>query len=96
MMRRLLAASVAAWAVLAVALTLALAHRPAGGGKVATTAPIVLVRQPNGTLTALPTRGVHATTQTSGGAAGSLPILGQGGQLAAQPAPGSHATTSTS
>jgi phenylpropionate dioxygenase-like ring-hydroxylating dioxygenase large terminal subunit len=95
MMRRLLAASVAAWAVLAVALTLALGHRTATVAQGPTAAPIVLVRQANGRLRALPAQTAHATTQTSGGSGGALPILGQGGQLVSQ-APVSHATTSSS
>jgi hypothetical protein len=94
MMRRLLAASVAAWAVLAVALTLALGHRTATVAQGPTAAPIVLVRQANGTLRALPAQTAHVTTQTSGGS-GALPILGQGGQLVSQ-APVSHTTTSSS
>jgi hypothetical protein len=93
-MRRALAALVAAWAVLAVALTLALAHRPGAGAQATSFAPIVLVRQPNGSLTPLRAVPPHATTQTSG-AGGSLPVVGSG-QLVSQAGPAAHTTTSTS
>lgn len=96
-MRRVLAAAASLWAVLAVALVLAVTHRPAVASQAPSAATVVLVRQANGKLTALPAA-THATTQTSGAPAGS-PIVNvaSSAQISATaPAPATHTTTRSS
>ena len=68
MMRRILAATVAIWAVIAIALVIAIGHRPTASSQASAPTTVVVVRQANGKLSLLPVA-THATTQTSGVAA---------------------------
>jgi hypothetical protein len=96
-MRRVLAATAAIWAVLAIALVLAITHRPSTASQASPPATIVLIRQANGKLTAVPAS-TQATTQTSGAPAGSQVVSGAPSAeiSAVAPAPANHATTRTS
>ena len=96
-MRRLIAAVAAVWAVLAIALVLALGHRPTASSQSTAGTTIVLVRQANGTLTTLPV-GAHAVTQTSGSAGTGQPLAAALNTqlLSSATAGSSHATTRTS
>jgi hypothetical protein len=95
-MRRLLATVLAGLAVLAVALVIAVARRPVATGHPAAAA-IVLVREPNGTLVAVPVT-THAVTQSSGSASAGpgFAISPRGQAVATAPATTGHATTRSS
>jgi hypothetical protein len=94
-MRRVLAATGAIWAVLAVAFVIAIGHRPAVASQASAPAPaVVVVRLTNGKLIALPVS-AQATTQTSASSAGSQAVgLASSGQPAT--ASSNHATTRSS
>jgi hypothetical protein len=67
-MRQALATALTLWAVLAVALVLAVSRHPATGTVASQSPQVVVVRSANGKLTpvALPSApAVHATTRTS-------------------------------
>ena len=87
-MRRILAATTAVWAVLAVALVIAVGHRTASATPPPAAPTVIILRQVNGKLATVPA------------AKGTL-TQGSSGQVAATsvtpaPAPAVHATTKTS
>jgi hypothetical protein len=84
-MHRILAATGAVWAVLAIALVIAVGHRTAAAPPPAATPTVIILRQVNGKLTTQPA----ATTQ---GASAQVAAT----SAAPVSAPPVHATTKTS
>jgi hypothetical protein len=96
MMRRILAATVAIWAVIAIALVIAISHRTTASSQASAPTTVVVVRQANGQLSVLPVA-THATTQTSGVAASNqLGGIALNGQLTPSSGSTNHATTRSS
>ena len=97
MMRRILAATVAIWAVIAIALVIAIGHRTTASSQASAPTTVVVVRQANGKLSLLPVAATHATTQTSGVAASNqLANVSVSGQLTPSSGSANHTTTRSS
>ena len=87
-MRSVLAAIAAVWAVLAVALVIAVGHRTATAAPPAPAPTVVILRQVNGKLTTVPAAGTVLSP------AGSRQLAAT--SVSAGAAPAVHATTKTS
>lgn len=87
-MRRILAATAAVWAVLAVALVIAVGHRTATTAQPAPAPTVIILRQVNGKLTTVPAVGAALAP------AGSRQLAAT--SVSPVAAPAVHATTKTS